>query len=33
MNDHWGYLDEEGNFIDEADEETWENCYLLNWIE
>jgi hypothetical protein len=26
-------LDEEGNFIDEADVETWENCYLLNWLE
>ena len=33
LNDHWGYLDEEGNFIDEADVETWENCYLLNWLE
>ena len=27
----WGYLDEEGNFIDEADEDTWQNEAILNY--
>ena len=31
LGDKWGFLDEEGTFIDEADEEKQEASYLLNF--
>ncbi len=33
LGDQWGYLDEEGNFIDENDEETLDEVCVLYWNE
>jgi hypothetical protein len=33
LDDQWGYLDEEGNFIDENDEETLDEVCVLYWNE